>query len=194
MSRYLEGVSVKSFGRGHLRLVAVVRRKLAITWRGAGGAAGVAFLFWPVVGKWMPTVLAAAVTAWLLTAVVVGAAGEPGPVAGVPAAASGGEDEVLQDAPADEVLYALIRHVAGLSDQGTAAHLQQLLEEGQKRGLLGGWDVAALKAHLAEELRLPVTELKQTFSRRQRVRLGVWLRDLPEAAPAAVPVVVRKVA
>ena len=98
------------------------------------------------------------------------------------------EPEVeLQEPPADSTLYALIRHVAALSDQGTAAHRPDLLDEGQKRGLFASWDQADLKAHLTA-LGAPLVEGKKlTFEGRQRNRQAVLLDGLPAADPAPVP-------
>lgn len=164
-------------------------------WR-AGGTAGVLWLFWPLVGRWLPTVASAAATLWVLAALAAGQGH-------VPEAATEGAEATGEATPADDgewideepplpVLLALIRHVANTSDQGTAAHLDDVLAEGQKRGLFGGWEKADLKAHLTEDLGLPVEELKLHFRRRQRVRLGVRLKALPEVDPAPVPAVLQK--
>lgn len=165
---------------------------------GVATVVGVLWLFWPTIHRWVPTVFAGAVTLWVIAAVVAGqerpaddTAGKtaPAPVAAPAPEDDDQEDDEIQDAPPADTLYALIRHVAGLSDQGTAAHLSQILEEGEKRGLLGGWEVADLSDHLAD-LGLPVVEKKKlTFSRRQRVRSAVLLAALPEADPAPVPAV-----
>lgn len=97
-----------------------------------------------------------------------------------------------QDAPSDADLYALIRYVAGMSDQGTAAHLSHVLEEGQARGLFEAWTVSDLRAHL-EDLGVALVEGKKlTFNGRQRNRLAVQLDALPESAPGTVPAVLQK--
>ncbi|MFJ6382982.1 hypothetical protein ACIQI7_23640 [Kitasatospora sp. NPDC092039] len=99
-----------------------------------------------------------------------------------------------QDTPADADLYALVRYVAEMSDQGTAAHLSHVLEEGQARGFFEGWAVADLRAHL-ESLGVALIEGKKlTFNGRPRNRLAVALDALPETAPGAVPAVLRKAA
>ncbi|MFJ7274687.1 hypothetical protein [Kitasatospora sp. NPDC098663] len=104
------------------------------------------------------------------------------------------QDDDLQDAPADADLYALVRHVAAQSDQGTAAHLPDLLAEGQQRGMFEGWEQTDLKAHLAA-LGAPLVEGKKlTFGGRQRNRQAVLLEGLPESDPGTVPVVVQKAA
>ncbi|WP_153472191.1 hypothetical protein [Streptomyces kaniharaensis] len=170
-----------------------------VTWaKRIGGAAGVLVLLWPMVGKWVPTVGAGTVTLWVLAALVMGqeqAADDSAEKAGPAATADSSpeaddqEDDEIQDAPPAATLYALIRHVAGLSDQGTAAHLSQVIEEGEKRSLLGGWEVADLSDHLGS-LGVPVVEKKKLhFSGRQRVRSAVLLAALPQADPAAVPAV-----
>ncbi|MGW3183852.1 hypothetical protein ACWDD9_31745 [Kitasatospora sp. NPDC001119] len=120
------------------------------------------------------------------------------PSAGTPSPAepdgAGAPADEPQDAPADADLYALVRHVAAMSDQGTAAHLPDLLAEGQKRGLFGGWEQADLKDHL-EALGAPVVEGKKlTFDGRQRNRQAVLLKGLPERAPGTVPAVLQKTA
>jgi hypothetical protein len=115
---------------------------------------------------------------------------EGGPAEGEPA----DQDAELQDAPADANLYALIRYVAGMSDQGTAAHLSHVLEEGQARGLFGGWKVPDLRARL-EGLGVALVEGKKlTFNGRQRNRLAVLLEALPESAPGTVPAVLQQAA
>jgi len=167
-----------------------------VTWaKRIGGTAGVLVLLWPLVGRWLPTVLAVAVTLWVLIALVAGQQQPQEDQVDASAEPVADDDvEWIDEEPPLPVLLALIRHVAATSDQGTAAHLQQVLEEGRQRGLFGGWAMADLRAHLTEDLGLPVAELKQTFRRRQRVRLGVWLRDLPEVDPAPVPAVLKRAA
>jgi hypothetical protein len=167
-------------------------------WR-AGGTAGVLWLFWPLVGAWLPTAVTVSVLLWVLAALVAGqghvpaaASGEAEKGAASGQAAADDDGEWIDEEPPLQVLLALIRHVANTSDQGTAAHLDDVLTEGQRRGLFGGWEKADLKAHLMEDLGLPVEELKLTFRRRQRVRLGVRLKALPEAVPAPVPAVLQK--
>jgi hypothetical protein len=166
-----------------------------VTWaKRLGGTAGVLVLLWPMVGKWLPTATAGSLTLWVLAALVAGQDRPADATAQAPAASTSpkadyDQDDEIQKPPADTTLYALIRHVAGLSDQGTAAHLSQVIEEGEKRSLLGGWEVADLSDHLAD-LKVPVVEKKKlTFSGRQRVRSAVLLTALPEAEPATVPAV-----
>jgi hypothetical protein len=187
MRRYLEGVSLTAFTRGSRVLVVRIKARTNYrpTWQHAGWAAGAGFLFWPVVGKWAPTAVTVTVVLWVVTAVVVGSAANQPQTADADQIREP-EDEP-QEAPADATLYALIRHTADLSDQGTAAHLDDVLAEGQKRGLLGGWEKADLKEHLAA-LGAPLVEGKKlTFGGRQRNRQAVLLKGLPEADPAPVP-------
>ena len=166
------------------------------TWKHVGGAAGVTYLLWPTVDKALrevrpvlPTVLTVASVVWLVIAMVIGSS-EAGvkPAPDSPDAEQldddGQPDEELQDPPADATLYELIRQVAKRSDQGTAAHLPDLLDEGRRRGLFGGWEQADLKAHLTA-LGAPLVEGKKlTFGGLQRNRQAVLLDGLPEAAPA----------
>lgn len=78
-------------------------------------------------------------------------------------------DEPVPEPELDEVA-ALIRRVAG-TDQG--AHLDQLVATAELP-----WDKTELKRRL-ENWALPVKEFKLRPSGRQRVRLGVRVRDLP---------------
>lgn len=196
--RYLEGVSLPAFARGNRRIIAAVksRTEVTVTWKHAAGTAGAVLFFWPVVGKWVPTMVTVTVVLWVVTAVVVGsAAGHPQAAADTPTADQAAEQEAEpQEAPAAEVLYALIRHTAARSDQGTAAHLDDVLAEGHKRGLLGGWEKADLKEHLTA-LGAPLVEGKKlTFGGRQRNRQAVLLEGLPEADPAPVPALTARAA
>jgi len=187
MRNYLEGCNLAALLRGHRFLVTRVKSKVRYrpTWGHAGIALAGAFLLWPVVGPLLPTVLAVTVTLWFVTAMAIGASG-----AGMKAPLDaeqlddGEPQDELQEAPADATLYGLIRHVAALSDQGTAAHLPDVLAEGQKRGLFGGWNQADLKAHLTDLGAPLVPGKKLTFRGRQRNRQAVLLDGLPEAAPA----------
>lgn len=164
----------------------------------AGGTIAVLVLLWPLVGAWLPTVVTVTALLWVLAALVAGQAQPETEAAAearqteAPPAAPADDGELIDEEPPLPVLLALIRHVAATSDQGTAAHLDDVLAEGQKRGLFGGWEKADLKAHLTDDLGLPVEELKLHFRRRQRVRLGVRLKALPEAAPAPVSAVLQK--
>ncbi len=100
------------------------------------------------------------------------------------------EGEWLQEAPAPDVLWALIRHTAALTRQGTAAHLQAVLEQGVKRGQFTGWTVTDLGDELAD-LKVRVVEGKKlTIGRKDFNRKAVLLSDLPEADPAPVPALV----
>jgi hypothetical protein len=86
------------------------------------------------------------------------------------------EDDIEDQAAVDlDVVAALIRDVAGTEHQG--AHLDDLVATGE----LGDWDKATLRSAL-DEWDVPVTEFKLRFNGRQRVRMGVRLRDLPAGA------------
>jgi hypothetical protein len=169
-----------------------------VTWaKRIGSTAGVLFLLWPLVGKWLPTAAAGGLTLWVLAALVAGqerpatsSAEKSSPAKPDDASAvDGQEDDEIQDAPLAATLYALIRHVAGLTKQGTAAHLSQVLEEGERRSLLGGWEVADLSDHLTS-LGVPVVEKKKlTVGGRDYTRMAVLLAALPQTDPAPVPAV-----
>ncbi|WP_030262055.1 hypothetical protein [Streptomyces violens] len=85
-------------------------------------------------------------------------------------------DEDQEDAsPTPELVAALVRKLAGAEHQG--AHLDDLIAT----GALGDWEKADLKAALLA-WGVPVEEgLKLRFNGRQRVRMGVRVRDLPAA-------------
>lgn len=119
----------------------------------------------------------------------------PEPDAGdTPTAAPDDADEWIQDSPPEAVLWALIRHTAALTKQGTAAHLQAVLDEGQRRGEFGDWTVADLAEELAS-YGVPVVEGKKlTVGGRDRNRKAVLLEALPEADPAPFPVLVQSAA
>ncbi|NUQ98592.1 MAG: hypothetical protein HOY79_19235 [Streptomyces sp.] len=155
---------------------------------------------WPMLHGRHAAIIAGGLTLWVLTALILGQdtgtaasktttnpdadAEEPGPDDG----------EWIQEAPAPEVLWALIRHTASLTKQGTAAHLQAVLDEGQKRGQMADWKVADLADELASH-GVPVVEQKKlTIGGRQYNRSAVLLADLPEADPAPVPAIVHSAA
>jgi hypothetical protein len=201
MKRYLEGCTWAAFWRGSHVMVAKVAPHISYrpTWKHAGLAAGATYFMWPTVGKLLrevrpvlPTVLTVTVVVWCVTAMAIGASGAGTKAAtgspGVEQPDDGGEpDGELQEAPAEETLWALVRHVAALSDQGTAAHLPHLLSVGQGRGLFGGWQQADLKAHLLA-LGAPLVEGKKlTFGGRPYNRQAVLLDGLPAVDPAPVP-------
>jgi hypothetical protein len=103
-------------------------------------------------------------------------------------------DEWIQDSPPEAVLWALIRHTAALTKQGTAAHLQAVLVEARKRGEMTDWTVADLAEELAS-YGVPVVEGKKlTVGGRDRNRKAVLLSVLPEADPAPFPVLVQPAA
>ncbi|MEU6115876.1 hypothetical protein ABZ840_15295 [Streptomyces sp. NPDC047117] len=92
-------------------------------------------------------------------------------------------DEGLEEeaSPTPELVAALVRKLAGTEHQG--AHLAQLLDN----GLLGDWDQDDLKTALAS-WDIPTDKFKLYLGGRQRVRIGVRVRDLPAGlgeAPAA---------
>jgi hypothetical protein len=171
-----------------------------VTWaKRVGGAVGVLFLLWPLVGKWLPTVAAGTVTLWVLAALIAGQerpaeapSGTAQPAdASLPTTTSQDDDaeEFIQADPSPDVLWALVRHTAGLTKQGTAAHLSAVLEEGQRRGQFGGWRTPDL-ADLLASLGVPVVEGKKlTVGGRDRNRQAVLLAALPQADPAPVPAV-----
>ncbi|MFJ2866373.1 hypothetical protein [Kitasatospora sp. NPDC087314] len=224
LRRYLEGVSVTAFGLGNRLIIRAVRphvEKVTITRQQVGGALALGLFFSPVLARpaarYAPTTVTVLLVLWVVVAVVVGnteaaaelaeadqaakekaAKAKAGSQEEVSAEAgpddSDDQDDELQDAPADADLYALVRYVAAMSDQGTAAHLPDLLAEGQKRRLFGGWEQGDLKAHLAA-LNAPLVEGKKlTFGGRQRNRQAVLLDGLPEGTPGTVPAVVQPAA
>ena len=202
MRRYLEGCTWAAFWRGSRVMVVTVKSHVRYrpTWKHVAGAAGGTYLLWPMVDKALtdvrpalPTALTVTAAVWLVAAMAIGASGTGArPVPDSPGDAEqlddGGElDDEPQEAPAEETLWALVRDVAALSDQGTAAHLPHLLSVGQGRGLFGGWAQADLKAHLLT-LGAPLAEGKKlTFGGRPYNRQAVLLDGLPEAVPAPVP-------
>jgi len=203
MKRYLEGCTLSAFWRGSRVLVVTVKSHVRYrpTWKHVAGAVAGAYFLWPMIDKSLirvrpvlPTVLTVTATVWLVAAMAIGASGAkpvPGSPDDVEQLDDGEPEEERQDPPADTALYALIRDVAGTSDQGTAAHLPDLLAEGQRRGLFSGWEQADLKAHLTA-LGAPLSEGKKlTFGGRPRNRQAVLLDGLPEAEPAPVPAPVR---
>ncbi|MFF4813262.1 hypothetical protein ACFY2K_01620 [Kitasatospora sp. NPDC001309] len=224
LHRYLEGVSVTAFGLGNRLIIRAVRphvEKVTITRQQVGGALALGLFLSPVlarpVARYAPTTVTVLLVLWVVVAVVVGNTEAAAELAEADQAAkekpakakaeeqeeaaakagpddSDDQDDELQDAPAEADLYALVRYVAGMSDQGTAAHLSHVLEEGQARGLFGGWKIPDLRGHL-EGLGVGLVEGKKlTFNGRQRNRLAVLLDALPEAAPGTVPAVAQKAA
>lgn len=161
-----------------------------------GGAAIIVYVWHHQITRWVPVFLTTFVTLWVLAALVAGqerpagaTASAAAPVVDASLEADDDQDDEIQDAPADATLYALIRHVAGFTKQGTAAHLSQVLEEGEKRGLLGGWEVEDLREHLTA-LGVPVVEKKKlTVGGLDRTRMAVLLAALPADDPAPVPAV-----
>lgn len=156
-------------------------RLLAATIRSGVGV----YLGWAALGlvHQSPALWIAAGCCWWCRAAWKAATGvQPAQAADEPSAAED-DGEWIDTEPPEAVLLDLIREVAALSDQGTAAHLQHLLEIGQQRGHFGGWTLADLKDHLAE-LRLTVVDGKKlTFGGRQRNRQAVLL---PELIPAVL--------
>lgn len=159
-----------------------------------------AVIVWPMLHGHRAALLAGAATLWLLAALIVGqdnsdsagkATASHDAVAEEPEPDDG---EWIQEAPAPEVLWALIRHTAGLTKQGTAAHLQAVLEEAQKRGQMTDWKVADLADELASRGVAVVEQKKLTIGGRQYNRSAVLLADLPEADPATVPAIVHTAA
>ncbi|MFE6868330.1 hypothetical protein ACFVFS_17410 [Kitasatospora sp. NPDC057692] len=100
-------------------------------------------------------------------------------------------DEWIQDSPDEGVLWALIRHTANLTKQGTAAHLQAVLDEARKRGEMTDWTVADLTEELASYGVPVVPQKKLTIEGRALNRSAVLLADLPEGHPAPFPAIVQ---
>jgi hypothetical protein len=171
-----------------------------------GGGALVAIVAgpvtWSLIGPWVPLATWSGIGLWCVAAMAH--APRPGEA---PAAATADQaktttspvddgepdniDEWIQDSPDEAVLWALIRHTAALTKQGTAAHLQAVLDEGQRRGEFGDWTVADLAEELAS-YGVPVVEGKKlTVGGRDRNRKAVLLAALPEADPAPVPAIVQ---
>ncbi len=160
-----------------------------------GGAAIIVYVWHHQITRWVPVFLTTFVTLWVVAALVAGQERSAGATTDTAAPAADAspeadeQDDEIQEAPADATLYALIRHVAGFTKQGTAAHLSQVLEEGEKRGLLGGWEVEDLREHLTS-LGVPVVEKKKlTVGGLDRTRMAVLLAALPADDPAPVPAV-----
>lgn len=159
---------------GEIRLLAASVRCGAGLWLG-----------WSLLGlvHQSPVLWIAAGSAWWCRAAWKAATGVRPATAPEETPAAEDDGEWIATEPPPAVVLDLIREVAALSDQGTAAHLQQLLEVGQQRGHFGGWTLADLKDHLVE-LRLTVVDGKKlTFDGRQRNRQAVLL---PEPAPVAL--------
>ncbi|MBV6697458.1 hypothetical protein KV557_10010 [Kitasatospora aureofaciens] len=155
---------------------------------------------WSVVGPWVPAAVWSGLGLWGIAAMMhAPRAGEEVPAPeqrettapAAPATAPEDDGEWIQDSPDEAVLWALIRHTAGLTKQGTAAHLQAILEEARKRGEMTDWTVSDLAEELAS-YRVPVVEQKKlTIGGRQYNRAAVLLAALPEADPAPVPAIVQ---
>ncbi|MFE2911264.1 hypothetical protein [Kitasatospora indigofera] len=151
---------------------------------------------WQFVGPWMPAAVWSGIGLWCIAAMAhapkTAAKTTPGPDLGeAPANTPDDTDEWIQDSPPEAVLWALIRHTAALTKQGTAAHLQAVLDEGQRRGQFGDWTVADLVEELAS-YGVPVVEGKKlTVGGRDRNRKAVLLSALPEADPAPFPALVQ---
>lgn len=144
-----------------------------------------------------PILLAAGTGLWCWAAWRAEDAPKPAPeqakttTPAAPATAPEDDGEWIQDSPDEAILWALIRHTAGLTKQGTAAHLQAILEEARKRGEMTDWTVSDLAEELAS-YKVPVVEQKKlTIGDRQYNRAAVLLTDLPEADPAPVPAIVQ---
>ncbi|MCG6493422.1 hypothetical protein [Kitasatospora sp. A2-31] len=152
---------------------------------------------WALVGPWVPVATWSGIGVWCIAAMMhAPRADETAPKVepAEPAApAAAGEpddtDEWIQDSPPEAVLWALIRHTAALTRQGTAAHLQAVLEEGQRRGEFGDWTVADLTEELASYGVPVVGQKKLTVEGRNLNRSAVLLAALPEADSAPVPAI-----
>lgn len=175
-----------------------------LTWaKRVGGTAAALVLLWPIVGKWMPTMAGGSLALWLIAALIAGQAdptpdkAEQAPADGAntdPAAPADGADEWIQDSPPEAVLWALIRHTAALTKQGTAAHLQAIVDEARRRGEMTDWTVSDLAEELAS-YGVPVVEQKKlTIGGRSVNRSAVLVAALPEADPAPVPAIVQPAA
>ncbi|MFG3228132.1 hypothetical protein ACGF07_25570 [Kitasatospora sp. NPDC048194] len=155
---------------------------------------------WPMLRGRHAAIIAGVLTLWTLTALIRGQ--ETGPAASKTATSPQADasepdpddGEWIQEAPAVEVLWALIRHTASLTKQGTAAHLQAVLDEASKRGQMTDWTVSDLADELASH-GVPIVEQKKlTIGGRHYNRSAVLLADLPEADPAPVPAIVHSAA
>jgi hypothetical protein len=164
----------------------------------AGCAVVAAVVVWPMLHGHRAALLAGAATLWILVALILGQTDKEAPgeapanssVDGADNTPADDDGEWIQEAPTPEVLWALIRHTASLTKQGTAAHLQAVLDEGQKRGQFDAWEVADLTEELAS-YGVPVVEGKKlTIGGKDRNRKAVLLSALPEADPAPVPAIV----
>ncbi|MGW3072352.1 hypothetical protein [Kitasatospora sp. NPDC001132] len=152
---------------------------------------------WTVVGPWVPTAVSSGIALWWIAAMAhapkqtATTKDAPAETASTAPEQDPDDGEWIQEDPEPAVLWALVRHVAAQSDQGTAAHLPDLLAEGQRRGEFDGWTKTDLKA-LLTVLGVPVIEKKKlTFAGQQRTRQAVLLADLPEVDPAPVPAIVQ---
>ncbi|MEE1781501.1 hypothetical protein PUR71_00885 [Streptomyces sp. SP17BM10] len=68
-----------------------------VTWsKRAGGTVAALVLLWPIVGKWVPTVVGGSLALWVIAALI---AGQPDPSADP---ATGGDDQADDDAPEDD--------------------------------------------------------------------------------------------
>jgi hypothetical protein len=154
---------------------------------------------WQLVGPWVPMATWSGIGLWCVAAMAhapkAAAKATPEPDLGeAPAATPDDADEWIQDSPSEAVLWALIRHTAALTKQGTAAHLQAVLDEARKRGEMTDWTVSDLTEELAS-YGVPVVEGKKlTVGGRDRNRKAVLLEALPPAEPGPFPVLVRPAA
>jgi hypothetical protein len=170
---------------------------------GAGIAAFVGVpMAWRFIGPWVPAIAWSGIGLWCVAAMAhaprpaqkatTSAPETPANAAAVPG--QDDADEWIQDSPPEAVLWALIRHTAALTKQGTAAHLQAVLDEARKRGEMTDWTVSDLAEELAS-YGVPVAEQKKlTVGGRQYNRTAVLLSALPEADPAPVPAIVQPAA
>ncbi|MFB7473997.1 hypothetical protein [Kitasatospora sp. NPDC056184] len=158
---------------------------------------------WQLIGPWVPMATWSCIGLWCVGAMMhapdpgaPAAEEKAGDPAAPPTAAPEPDDadEWIQDSPDEAVLWALIRHTASLTRQGTGAHLQAVLDEARKRGEMTDWKVADLTEELAS-YGVPVVEGKKlTVDGRNRNRMAVLLEALPEADPAPFPAIVQSAA
>ncbi|MFE2945238.1 hypothetical protein ACFXKG_40370 [Streptomyces sp. NPDC059255] len=128
------------------------------------------------VGK-SPFVMPLAVGAWCVAAFVVPSPAKDKTAKGAVATGEPVEETAVDSPVPDlELVATLIREIA--ADNGhSGTHLDDIVDTGE----LGDWDKADLRTAL-EEWAVPVEEFKLLFGerKRQRVRLGVRLKALPD--------------
>ncbi|MGW2539439.1 hypothetical protein ACWC5I_00825 [Kitasatospora sp. NPDC001574] len=149
----------------------------------------------PAVRQHAGVIISGSLTLWMIAALILGTTTAPEKAEQPPADdAAPDAGEWIQDPPDEAVLWALVRHTAALTKQGTAAHLQAVLDEARTRGEMTDWTVPDLVEELAS-YGVPVVEQKKlTVNGRNLNRAGVLLSALPETDPAPFPAIVQPAA